>query len=293
VECDETKSYQGRHVVKYRGQAVAFLTQHDKETLLNPLFAEKIGCVLVRASGFDTDQLGTFTRDVPRPGTQLDAARIKANKAIALTGFTIGIGSEGAFSADPVGGMMPWNTEILVWIDSTLKIEIVGVAQGPGGGLQRFIKNENELFTFAADAVFPSHGLVLRPDTDNHPSIHKDFDSLPALLAGFTAARAQSSTGRVFAEVDQRAHRNPSRQQMILRAAEDLAAKILSTCPSCESPGYWIKERVAGLICGLCRQPTRMPIAAIWRCDICAHTDERRETPDKTADPARCDYCNP
>ena len=279
--------------MKYSGQRIAFLTQHGKEALLGPLFSEKLACTLVRATGFDTDQLGTFTRDVPRPGTQLAAARFKANKGMELTGLSIGIGSEGAFGADPIGGIMPWNTEVIVWVDATLGIEIIGIAQGPGGGLQRFIHNEDELRQFADDARFPSHGLVLRPDREDDPHIHKGFSDWPALLAGFNELLPQSATARVFAEVDQRAHMNPSRQRMIIQAAEDLTAKIASTCPSCDTPGFWLKERVSGLPCGLCHQPTRLPLTFIWRCDACAHSDERRGPPDKKADPSRCDYCNP
>ena len=280
-------------IVNYSGHTIAFLTQHGKDALLGPLFSEKLACTLVRATGFDTDQLGTFTRDVPRPGTQLAAARFKATKGMELTGLSMGIGSEGAFGADPVGGIMPWNTEMIVWVDATRGIEIVGIAQGPGGGLQRFIHNEHELHQFAVDANFPSHGLVLRPDREDDPRIHKDFADWPELLARFNELLAQSTKTRVFAEVDQRAHRNPSRQRMIVQAAEDLIAKIESTCPSCDTPGFWLKERVSGLPCGLCHQPTRLPLAFIWRCDACAHSDERREPADKTADPARCDYCNP
>jgi hypothetical protein len=279
--------------VKYSGQRISFLTQHGKDALLGPLFSEKLACKLVRATGFDTDQLGTFTRDVPRPGTQLAAARFKAKKGIELTGLSLGIGSEGAFGADPVGGIMPWNTEVIVWVDVNLGIEIVGTAQGPGGGLQRFIHNEDELRQFAKDADFPSHGLVLRPDHENDPRIQKGLTDWFALLSAFSELLAQSEKAQIFAEVDQRAHMNPSRQRMIVQAAEDLIAKISSTCPSCNTPGFWLKERVSGLRCGLCRQPTRLPLAFIWRCDACAYSDEKREPAAKMADPSRCDYCNP
>ena len=279
--------------MKYSGQRISFLTQHGKDALLGPLFSEKLACSLVRATGFDTDQLGTFTRDVPRPDTQLAAARFKAKKGIELIGLSVGIGSEGAFGADPVGGIMPWNTEVMVWVDINLGIEIVGAAQGPGGGLQRFIHNEDELRQFADDASFPSHGLVLRPDREDDPHICKGFGDWAALLAGFNELLAPSPAARVFAEVDQRAHMNPSRQRMIVQAAEDLISKISSTCPSCDAPGFWLKERVSGLPCGLCRQPTRLPLVFIRRCDACAYSDEKREPAEKTADPSRCDYCNP
>jgi hypothetical protein len=279
--------------MQYQGNAVAFLTQHGKELLLGPLFHERIGCTLVRATGFDTDRLGTFTRDIPRPDTQLATARLKARKGMELCGLSLGIGSEGAIGTDPVGGIIPWNTEMLVWLDARRGVEIVGLAQGPGGGVQRFVGSENELRQFAADAGFPSHGIVLRPEHENHPGIRKGLVSWPALLAGFQALVSDSPSGRVFAELDHRAHLNPTRQQMILRAAENLLARIASTCPACDAPGYWMKEHVAGLPCEECGAPTRLPIATIWRCELCGHSDVREEPPDRTADPSRCDYCNP
>ncbi len=271
----------------------AFLTQHGKELLLAPLFRQQLGCELVRAVGFDTDQLGTFTRDVQRPGTQLAVARIKARKAIELSGFPVGLGSEGAFGVDPVGGILPWNTEVLVWIDGVRNIEIVGAAQGPGGGLQRTVRDEAALRQFALDAGFPAHGLVVRPDGPDDSRLRKDFADWPSLLAAFDEALAASSGGCVFVEADLRAHRNPARQQMIVRAAEDLIARIRSVCPQCRTPGFWEKERIAGLPCALCGQPTRIPLARVWRCDACLHRDERREPDGKLADPARCDCCNP
>ena len=277
----------------YAGKHVSFLTQHGKEALLGSLFTERLGCELIRAVGYDTDQLGTFTRDVNRRGTQLAAARFKAQKAIELSGSSIGLGSEGAFGADPVGGIMPWNTEVLVWVDTSLNIEIVGVAQGPGGGLQRLIADEAALIDFAADADFPTHALVLRPDGPNAHPIRKGLVDWLVLIETFKAMIAESTTGSVFVEVDLRAHVNPTRQQMILRAADNLIQKLASNCPECGIPGFWFKEVVAGLPCGLCRRPTRIPIAKIKICDACDFRDEEREAPEKTADPMRCDHCNP
>ena len=114
--------------MKYTHREIAFLTQHGKDRLLQPLFTETMGCSLVRATGYDTDQLGTFTRDLQRPGTQIAAARFKAHKAIELTGLPIGLGSEGTFGADPVGGLLhgiprywsgataPANSRSSVWL---------------------------------------------------------------------------------------------------------------------------------------------------------------------------------
>ena len=68
----------------YRGARIALLTQHGKERVLAPLFALELDATLVVEGGFDTDALGTFTREVDRAGTQLEAARRKAEIACPI-----------------------------------------------------------------------------------------------------------------------------------------------------------------------------------------------------------------
>jgi hypothetical protein len=81
--------------------SVAFLTRHGKEMLLAPLLEPAIGCRLIHVDSLDTDALGTFTREIPRQGTQLHAARRKAEQGAALSGCRFAIASEGAFVSDP------------------------------------------------------------------------------------------------------------------------------------------------------------------------------------------------
>ncbi len=279
--------------MRFSGRKVSFLTQHGKDTLLSSLFDEKLGCEIVRADGFDTDQLGTFTRDINRPGSQLAAARIKAKKAIELTGHEFGLGSEGAFGADPVGGILPWNTEVLVWLERDSGLEVIGVAQGPGGGLHRNIKNLDELRDFAKLADFPNHGLVIMPNEQALSPIFKGIQDWTELEKAFFAAIDFAKLDQVFVEVDLRAHMNPTRQKMIFQAAEDLIKKLSSYCPECKASGYWKKERVSGLPCYSCSRPTRLPIANIWRCDACGFSERKEQLTVDRADPSKCDYCNP
>ena len=212
----------------YAGCEVGFLTQHGKDVLLSTLFQEKLDCQIVRADGFDTDQLGTFTRDIHRPGSQLAAAKLKAKKSIELTGFPFGLGSEGAFGTDPVSGVLPWNTEILVWLERDSGLEVIGVAQGPGGGFHRSVKNLKELRDFANQADFPNHALVIMPNQLAMNSIVKGIKDWDTLEKAFYATVDVGKSDHIFVEVDLRAHMNPSRQKMIFRAAEDLITKISS-----------------------------------------------------------------
>ncbi len=116
----------------YVGGQVALLTQHGKQRVVAPALEGALGCRVHHVDGFDTDRLGTFTRDIPRFGTQVEAARKKARIAMELTGLPFGLGSEGAFVPDPFIGMAPWNVEVIVFIDALRNLEVAGIAQDRG-----------------------------------------------------------------------------------------------------------------------------------------------------------------
>ena len=276
----------------YHSQQIAFLTQHGKQTLLQAPLQQALGCQLLHTDAYDTDQLGTFTRDIARAGTQIDAARKKAQIGMQLLNTSIGIASEGAFGPDPYFGMSPWNTELLIWIDQQRGIEIMGWAQGAAQSDQASIRTQDELAQFCLEAGFPQHGLTLRPDNEHHPQIRKGIHDQQALQAAFAECLAESANGVAWVENDLRAHCNPTRQQMIRLAGEDLLRKLLSLCPHCASPGYWISSQRSGLPCRDCHAPTRLPLAEIWLCPACKLNDEKPQA--RTfADPAQCDVCNP
>jgi hypothetical protein len=276
----------------YQGLPVALLTQHGKQDLIRPILEVALGCRLVHTDGYDTDLLGTFTRDVARPGSQLEACRRKARLGMALTGTTLGMASEGAFGPDPYTGWMAWDTEVLLWVDAKHGLEVIGMAQGPAQSLHRLVRTTEELMQFAAEALFPEHHLVLRPDHSDHPDLYKDLSNVNSLVRAFHAARAASSSRWVFVENDLRAHCNPTRQDIIRKAAQDLVQKLTSLCPQCHAPGYGIERKVPGLRCKTCGHPTRLPVADIWQCAVCAH-QEHRDTAHGWADPGQCDRCNP
>ncbi len=68
------------------GQTIVLLTRHGKERVMAPTLESALGCRIEVVDGFDTDQLGTFTREIPRAGTQLEAARRKARIGMELSG---------------------------------------------------------------------------------------------------------------------------------------------------------------------------------------------------------------
>lgn len=278
---------------EYRGQRVALLTQHGKEAVLAPVLEPVLGCTIERVEGFDTDQLGTFTREIPRAGTQIEAARKKARIGMELAGLPLGLASEGAFGPDPMLGMLPWNVEVLVFIDAERELEVVGLAQGKSNHAHRLVADWPAAAEFARQAGFPSHHLVIRPESDSDLRLRKGLADWAELESAFGWAQALASKGQVLIETDLRAHTNPTRQGLIRQAAEDLLAKLFSLCPACGAPGFWVVDRVTGLPCAACGAPTREPRADILGCVKFDHRLTRPRSDCTEADPGRCDYCNP
>lgn len=276
----------------YAAQRIALLTQHGKERVIAPVLEAALACRVERVDGYDTDLLGSFTRDIPRAGTQLDAARRKAQIGMELSGLPLGLASEGSFGADPFLGALPWNSEIVLFIDSVLGIEVFGLAQQA----TRFAHIKTSEWAaarrFALDAGFPEHHLVARPQDQDDARIEKGIHTWPALEAAFLRARGLAANGEVFLEHDARAHAHPTRREAIRLATEDLRDKLLSLCPDCGTPGYWRVEPLPGLPCAACGAPTRETRAEVWGCLRCA-CRETREIVKAVADPGRCDYCNP
>lgn len=277
---------------RYAGKTVAFLTQHGKENLIGPMLQTALGCQVVRAEGYDTDQLGTFSGEIARVEGQVQTARTKARIGMELSGASLGLASEGSFVADPFGGLMPWNIEVLVWIDDEQQLDIVGMAQGPARSQHRALRWLPDLEKFAHEAGFPEHHLILRPQSETDLRMHKGLSDWKSLKQAFADCQQASSNQLVYAENDHRAFCNPTRQHMIQRAAEDLIQKIRSACPSCAMPGFAITGHTPGLPCRLCGHATRLARSYTWQCKVCDHSQEQ-PSHEAQADPGRCDLCNP
>ena len=277
----------------YDGRPVALLTQHGKLQALAPVLHKVLGCTIELVSGYNTDLLGTFTRDIPRQGTQLEAARRKAQIGMALSGLSLGLASEGSFGADPVAGMFPWNVELLIWIDTERELEVIGLAQGNASFGHLLTGDWNAVVGFAQEMAFPSHRLVVRPASEEGLPVRKGIDTWSELQSAFQEALGLANNGLVFVESDVRAHTNPTRMAMIGLAAEDLAKKLSSLCPACRSPGFAAVELIRGLSCAACHAPTQEMRAEVFGCVKCDHRVIHERNDQQFADPGRCNFCNP
>jgi len=144
----------------FRGSGIALLTKHQKEQIIAPLLEPFLGTKVVQLDDYDTDNLGTFTRDINRTGTQLETARKKARIGMELAGLKMGLASEGSFGIDPYTGFMPWNIEMVVFIDDLHELEIVGVAQGSTKIVQERVATLDKARRLVADFGFPASHVV-------------------------------------------------------------------------------------------------------------------------------------
>jgi hypothetical protein len=275
------------------GAPLALLTRHGKETLLAPILEPALGVRLVHVDSVDTDLLGTFTRETPREGSQRDAARKKARLGAELAGCRFAVASEGAFVTDPWTGMLPWNIEMVLFLDTDTGLEVTGMAQGGTVNRHQSVPDWAGLQAFAASAGFPAHALVMRPGHADHPHVIKGLTTEAALRQAFDETLALSATGEVFVEHDLRAHHHPTRREMIAKAAANLVERLRSLWPACGQPDFWVAELVAGLPCRWCREPTPAIRAERWCCPACQHEDIRPRAGEPFADPSRCGQCNP
>ena len=61
----------------FENRRVLLATMHKKETAIAPILEPGLGVKVVVPKDFDTDQFGTFTRNIKRLGNQIETARAK------------------------------------------------------------------------------------------------------------------------------------------------------------------------------------------------------------------------
>lgn len=208
----------------------------------------------------------------------------------------IGVASEGSFGPHPHVPFIALGRELVVMIDRESGLELIGFdASHDTNFAHVFAKSAAEGVAFAERVGFPEQGVIVLGAREERPApglmVQKSLTDLQALNAAIEAAI--NLCGVALVETDMRAHRNPTRMAAIERATRDLVRLFESRCPSCAMPGFDVAERVPGLPCAWCGEPTRLIVREILRCKACGHEVTRSATGERAADPGLCDGCNP
>ena len=280
----------------YRGDRAILATMHGKEKVIAPIVERFLGLRMEVTTGVDTDTFGTFSRDIERIGSQLDAARAKIEAAFERTpDLHIALASEGSFGPHPYIPFCPLEREIVVLVDRRASLELVGHHATPDTNFAHVVVTDAvDGLDFAKRVGFPDHGVMVMGCRDGQPDQNLALIKDAATWHDLTSALQQviATAGAAFVETDMRAHRNPRRMRIIKRAAIDLARRARSPCPGCGRPGYAVTERRPGLPCSWCGGPTLLTKAHVLACVGCGWQVER-DVEAETADPAYCGDCNP
>ncbi|MCV3212893.1 hypothetical protein OGM63_05010 [Plectonema radiosum NIES-515] len=278
----------------FSNRVAILATMHQKEIVIAPLL-EQLGIKVIVPPDLNTDIFGTFTREIKRVGTQIEAARLKAEKALALTGETLAIASEGTFCPYPSLPYISSNREIVILLDKENELEIIGeeFSLETNHNFQ-LIQNIEEAYKFATKVGFPEHGLIVISDSPKDSGeIFKGIITDKQLEEAVYFALKNSPNKKVHIETDMRGMYNPTRMKNIEKATRNLLKKINSFCPSCGIPGFEITQRIKGLPCASCYTPTLLTRAVKYQCQKCGFSQEESFPDGKYADPRECMYCNP
>jgi len=270
----------------YEGQEAALATLHAKDRAIGPAFRRRLGLALVVPEGIDTDRLGTFTGEVPRPAGLHETAVLKARLGLEATGLPLAIASEGSFGPHPVIPFLAIAREALAFLDAGRGLTIIEERVSERTNFAALeLTPQADIPGFLTRAGFPRHGLILRSGGE----IVKGITD-PAHLAELLA----KAEGASRLETDMRAHMNPTRMAEIARLAHALARRLATPCPACHCPGFGRVRAERGLPCADCGAPTSLVRGEVQACGLCGH-ELRLPRKDglSAAAPAACSLCNP
>lgn len=277
----------------FEGRTVAIVTKHGKEQVIAPLLKEGLGINQFVIPAVDTDQLGTFTGEIERMGSPIDALRNKCELACAISDCDLVIASEGSFGPHPSLFFVPADDEWILLKDYKNNLELLvremSTETNFGGGTFTSLE---EVIAFADRSKFPSHALIVKAGEKDFRHIQKGILSQERLTQEVLSCLAAYNQTHV--ETDMRAHMNPTRMAVIQRAMEKLVRKANSFCPSCHLPGFDVVAIGEGLPCIQCNTPTHLTLYRVEACTGCGFFNYVFYPLDKrTTDPQNCPRCNP
>jgi len=275
------------------GRNFLIATSHKKEEAIAPMIREKFQANVMVPEGFNSDIFGTFSGEIERPDSPIEAARRKSKAVAEAFNASLVIASEGSFGPHPSLYIVPADDEILLLTDYENDLELaVREVSTKTNFAGREAKTLDEVKAFAQAIGFPNHKVILKKG-------HKDFSHIVKSIVGWddlllTSNMFLDSYGSLFIETDMRAMNNPTRMSVIAQAAAKLAELMHSQCPRCKTPGFDVGSIVPGLPCDLCKLPTESTLKHVYICKKCKYHEDSYYPNKKSAeDPKFCERCNP
>lgn len=226
-------------------------TMHGKERVIAPPLGRFLGLRVEPARGLDTDRFGTFSRDVERTGSQLDAAHAKiAAACVASPRIRVGLASEGSFGPHP---FLPFVREIVVLIDRQVGLDLIGHYADLGVNFAHAVVSDvGAVIAFVERVGFPEHGVIVMGCADGKPepslglikTISGPAD-LERVVEGVTAG-----CGEAFIKTD-------SERTAIPSACAPSGAPCSTWCAASAADARPAIARVSRLLTGISACPAR------------------------------------
>lgn len=281
----------------HTGETALLATKHGKERVIGPLLEQELGVRIRVPERLDTDQFSTFSHEIERAGSQLDAARSKIRAAFALAPEArFALASEGSFGPHPQIPVLPLAREVVVFADRQKSLTIIGRDESSDTNFaQAIVTRASDAMIFAEKMGYPVHGVIVMGCEGGKPAPKSMLEK--EIFCGADLERAVRAAvercGAALIEADMRAHRNPQRMRAIERATIDLLERFHRRCPVCGRPDFSVIEHIPGLPCADCKAPTYVVQREASICRGCGYRCERPATDQAAADPAQCERCNP
>lgn len=266
---------------------------HEKERALASPFRRVLGAELV-VPALNTDTLGTFSGEVPRPDALVETALLKADMLFeAMPGLDCALASEGSYGPIDRVPLNPGGVELLAFVDRTRGIRHVETlpTHRTSWRLQRFAAGDPARLEALETMGFPAFGVFVVCSSDMSQPI-KGLATVGAVIDAMDREARRSEDGLAVLYSDMRAHKNPLRMKVLRAAGWKLAKRLATLCPRCHAPGWgWIDSR-RGLPCEACSQPTHWIDFEIDGCTVCDHAAARpRKDGRRTASRLSCHSC--
>lgn len=260
----------------YANQKIALATMHEKERALAPAFRRVLGAEIV-VPPLDTDTLGTFSGEVPRPDALVETALLKAEMVFdAMPGVDCALASEGSYGPIERLPLVPGGVELLAFVDRKRGIRHVETlpTHRTTWRLQRFAVGDPERLLALKGMGFPRFGVFVVRSSDMTQPI-KNLATVEAVIDAMDREARRSDDGLAVLYSDMRAHKNPLRMKVLRAAGWKLARRLQRLCPQCHAPGFGPIGSRRGLPCEACGEPTHWIDFEIDGCGVCGHAASR------------------
>ena len=266
---------------------------HAKERAVAPAFRRVLGADVVPVADLDTDVLGTFSGEVPRPDTLVETALIKAELVFRTMDVDCAIASEGSYGPIDRLPLTPSGVEVMAFVDRRRGVRLFETlaTHRTNWKLLRFKAGDPSVPIVLRSMGFPEYGVfVICSSNWDHPV--KGLSSEEEVIAGGNGGAGKSDDGMAVLVTDMRAHRNPLRMKVVRALSWKLAKRLQRLCPSCGAPGFGHIESRRGLPCEACGDPTDWIDFEIDGCSACGHAAARpRKDGRRTASKLSCRSC--